>query len=147
MPSLKISLRLPEEYLANSVALQLDKQWDRDAIGRRAGQKGIYIIFTQNPTRIIYIRKTRGAKMDFATRRYRHATKAASSNSKVYRELKKTSKESSCPIRVALITTRTARNHFSGESIDFNEAAMIDTLEQVLIHYLHPKVQESSESR
>lgn len=145
MSEIKISLRTKETYLANPVDLKLDT-WDRDALGQRASQKGIYIIFTKMPKRIIYVGKTSGVTMDFATRLYRHATKAASQNSKVYRKLNEISKRAIL-IKVALINLDDIRNHFRMESVALDIAAMIDILEIVMIQHLHPEIQFEGEGR
>lgn len=139
MSDIKISLREREMYLANSVNLMLDNQWDKKSLGLKADEKGIYVIFTNMPKHIIHVGKTRGAKMDFKTRLYRHATKSASQNSKVYKKSKELSNKYGVPIKVALIDSNDVRSHFTFHSVDFDEAAMIDILEQVLIHYLKPE--------
>lgn len=138
MRSIKISLKTPKAYLANPINLRLDNQWSRDALGQKASQKGIYIIFIE-PERIIYVGKTRGATMDFATRLYRHVSKTASQNSRVYQKLIKVYKRGKS-IKVALINIGSIREHFSTKDVNFDDAAMIDILEQVLIHYLKPEI-------
>jgi len=139
---IEVALQTRENYLSTPVELKLDDQWDRSTLGQKARQKGIYILFTQMPERIIYVGKTRGSSMDFATRLYRHATEAASQNGKVYRKLKEICCEPSVIIKVALINTDSVKQHFRIDSVEFTEAAMIDTLEQILIHYLHPEIQD-----
>lgn len=146
MSEIKISLKTKETYLANPVDLKLDTQWDIAALGERASQKGIYIIFTEMPDRIIYVGKTRGETMDFATRLYRHATEGASQNSKVYRKLEKISK-GAIPIKVALINLDDIRHHFRMEGVALDITAMVDILEIVMIQYLHPEIQFKGEGR
>jgi hypothetical protein len=144
MSKIEISLQIRESYLSNPVELKLDNQWDRSTLGKNAKQIGIYIIFTQKPERCIYIGKTRGNQMDFATRLYRHATEAASQNGKVYRKLNEIChNEPEKAINVALITSDDVKNHFNIINNDLSESAMIDILEQVLIHYMHPEIQDT----
>lgn len=140
MSDIKISLREREAYLVNSVNLMLDNQWDKRSLGSKADEIGIYIIFTDLPKHIIHVGKTRGPEMDFKTRLYRHATKSTSQNSKVYRRLKELTNKHSVPIKITLINSHDVISHFTLRGVDFDEAAMIDILEQVLIHYLQPEL-------
>ena len=113
-------------------------------IRKNAKQIGIYIIFTQTPERCIYVGKTRGNQMDFATRLYRHATMAASQNGKVYRKLKEIlQKEPEKIINIALINSEDVKGHFNLNNCNLSKSAMIDIFEQVLIHYLHPEIQDT----
>lgn len=145
MQKILIKLQPMQQYLENSIEFKLDSQWNRKALGQRAGDKGIYILFTQIPNRIIYVGKTRGATMDFATRLYRHATKSASQNSKVYRKLKEC-QETGQAIKVSLLTSSQVKIHFDTKNLNLTESAMIDILEQVLIHYLQPEIQDTSDA-
>jgi len=128
-----------DEYLKHCFEIGLDEEWKKKSpmFNERMKEKGIYIIHT--PRRIIYIGKTRGPTMDFKTRLYRHATKSASSDSKVYRTLKE-AKWNGEQILVALLPIGKIRELFQGEGIT-NEM-MVDTYEQVLIHVLKPEIQE-----
>jgi hypothetical protein len=137
------SILRKEEYLANPIEIGLDKDWVNKSknFDKRMKMQGIYVFHISAPQRIIYVGKTRGPTMDFHTRLYRHATESASqSNPKVYRTLKKIKEEIKCPILVSLLTTEQIRNLFQGKQ--WEEPAMIDIYEQVLIHLLKPEVQE-----
>lgn len=137
-----ISVLNKDEYLANPIGIGLDKDWVNRSrnFDRRMKSQGIYILHVGMPPRVIYVGKTRGPTMDFATRLYRHATKAASSNSKVYRGLKKIERDTGKPILVALITLEQIRSLFKAKQLE--DAAMVDIYEQVLIHLLKPEIQE-----
>jgi len=137
-----ISILNKDEYLASPIEIGLDKDWVNESrnFDRRMKLQGIYVIHVLAPLRIIYVGKTRGPTMDFATRLYRHATKAASSDSKVYRALKKIEQETGKPILVALITLEQIRGLFKGKPLE--DAAMVDIYEQMLIHLLKPEIQE-----
>lgn len=130
------------DILKNPIEIGLDEKWKVKSknFDKRVKAQGIYIFHVRNALRIIYVGKTRGPTMDFATRLYRHATKTASSNSKVYRALKKIEQETGSPILVSLITTDQIRNLFDGDRLE--DEAMIDIYEQVMIHLLKPEVQE-----
>jgi len=130
------------EYLKNPVEIGLDKGWTNKSGGfdQRVKAQGVYILHVSAPLQIIYVGKTRGPTMDFATRLYRHATKSASGNSKVYRALKKAERETGGPILVSLVTTEQIRGLFEGKRLE--DGAMVDVYEQVLIHLLRPEVQE-----
>ena len=130
------------EYLKNPIEIGLDKDWTNKSriFDQRVEAQGVYIVHISTPLRIIYVGKTRGPTMDFATRLYRHATKSASSNSKVYRALKKAEQETGGPILVSLIATEKIRSSFEGKKLE--DAAMIDLYEQTLIHLVRPEVQE-----
>jgi len=137
-----ISVLNRDEYLASPIEIGLDKDWVNKSrnFDERMKSQGIYVLHTPTPLRIFYVGKTRGPTMDFHTRLYRHATKPASSDSKVYRALKKMEKENGKPILVALITLEQIRSLFKGKQLE--DAAMIDIYEQVLIHLLKPEIQE-----
>jgi len=79
-----------EEYLKDPLEIGLDKDWTKKSqrFDQRVKSQGVYIIHISAPTRVLYIGRTRGRMMDFAMRLYRHATKAASGNSKTYQALK-----------------------------------------------------------
>ena len=130
-----------EEYLKNPVEIGLDKDWSNKSqrFDQRLRSQGIYIIHTV-PSRVFYVGKTRGLMMDFATRLYRHATKAASGNSKTYRALKEMEEETKGPILVSLVTKEQLRGFFEG--MQLKDHAMIDIYEQVLIHILEPQLQK-----
>ena len=133
-----------ESYFLNPFEMKLDDDWDRTTLGKKAKKKRIYIFFTQFPERCIYVGKTRGPSMDFATRLYRHATEKASQNGKVYKKLIEISQEEpKKKINVSLLDLDDVRGHFKFESGELSESAMIDILEQVLIHHLHPEIQDS----
>jgi len=141
MAEIRISLRERKAYLKNSVDLKMDKNWQREVLGEVAHQKGVYVIFYP-PRRVLYVGKTRGQKMDLAKRLYRHVHKKASSNSKVYRVLRRITRKEHKPIKVSLIDGEVAKSHFTSNiEIEINEPAAIDILEQILIHYLRPKIQ------
>ena len=131
-----------DEYLKNIIEIGLDRGWKakRRYFDKRAKAQGFYVLFVRKPIRIIYVGKTRGPTMDFATRLYRHATIAASRNSKVYRALKGAEQETGGPILASLVTTEQIRRLFDGEKL--GDEAMIDAYEQVLIHLLKPEIQE-----
>lgn len=137
-----INILNKNEYLENPIEIGLDRDWVNKSrnFDRRMKSQGIYILHVSIPPRVIYIGKTRGPTMDFATRLYRHATKAASGDSKVYRVLKKIKRETGKPILVALLTLEQVRSLFEGKSLE--DAAMIDIYEQLLIHLLKPEIQE-----
>ncbi|MBI4727454.1 GIY-YIG nuclease family protein [candidate division TA06 bacterium] len=59
----------------------------------------------QKNKNVLYVGKTKGAKMNFATRLYRHISKKASNNSNVYRCLKASTKKNE-QIRVVLLNGR-----------------------------------------
>lgn len=144
MMQIEISLQDQDFYHSDPVELKLDDNWNRDALGVKAKKKGVYIFFSQFPSHCIYVGKTRGASMDFATRLYRHATKAASQNGKVYRKLKEISSgESKKIINVRLLDSEDVKKHFKLFNGRLSESAMIDILEQALIHHLHPEIQDS----
>lgn len=137
-----ISVLNKNEYLKNPIEIGLDKNWIRKSrdFDHKVKAQGVYILHVSSPPRIIYVGKTRGLTMDFATRLYRHATKSASGNSKVYQALKKAERETGGPILVSLVTTEQIRGFFEGKPLDND--AIIDVYEQVLIHLLRPEVQE-----
>ena len=140
----KIVIRIlnRNEYLRRPIEIGLDKDWTKKSryFNQRVKSQGAYILHVSNPLRIIYVGKTRGPTMDFATRLYRHATKSASSNSRVYRTLKKVERETRGPILVSLVTTEQIRSFFEGKPLE--DDAMVDIYEQVLIHLLEPEIQE-----
>ena len=140
-----IEFRTREKYLESHFELSLDKEWarNRNNFPDKVKGKGIYIIFTKIPSNnnIIYIGKTRGPSMDFATRLYRHATESASSNSKVYKELKK-EQATELPVFVSLLDIIDVKSHYGSSIEGLSESAMIDILEQALIHYLKPRLQD-----
>jgi len=78
---------------------------------KRARKKGVYIISTQEPEKIIYVGKTRGPTMYFAKRLRRHAQKGASGNSKVYKKLKEISDQDR-PLKVTLIDIEKVKRTF-----------------------------------
>lgn len=137
-----ISVLNKNEYLKNPIEIGLDKDWTNKSRDFDQGVKaqGVYILRVSTPLRIIYVGKTRGPTMNFSIRLYRHATKLASSNSKVYRALKKAERETGGPILVSLVTTEQIRSLFEGKQLE--DGAMVDIYEQVLIHLLKPEVQE-----
>lgn len=118
----------------------LDNDWKvkRRKMDKRINAKGVYVLYVSNPLRIIHVGQTRGPTMDFGTRLYRHATKSASSDSRVYRTLKETEQENGGPILVSLLTTLQIRSFFEGEGLE--DEAIIDIYEQVAIHLLNPEV-------
>jgi len=130
-----------DEYLKNSCEIGLDEEWKKKSpmFDERLNEKGVYIIHM--PARIVYIGKTRGPTMDFRTRLYRHATKAASSNSTVYQTLK-VAKEKGEQIFVALLPIDRIRRLYRGK--DLTNEMIVDTYEQVLIHALKPEIQDEN---
>lgn len=133
-----------EFYFLTPFEMKLNDDWDRTTLGKKAKRKGVYILFTQFPERCIYIGKTRGPSMDFATRLYRHATERASQNGKVYKKLIEISQEEpKRKIYVTLLDLDDVKRHFNFKDGELSESAMIDILEQVLIHHLHPEIQDS----
>jgi len=142
MEEITLSILDKSEYLKNPIEIGLEKDWVNKSrsFDQRMKSQGIYILHVSLPPRIIYVGKTRGPTMDFATRLYRHATKSGSSDSKVYRTLKKIQQETGKPILVALIPLEKIRTLFEGKLLE--DAAMIDIYEQVLIHLLKPEIQE-----
>jgi len=137
-----ISLLSRDEYLRNPIEIGLDDDWTKKSrsFDRRVKFQGVYMLHVPTPFRIVYVGKTRGPSMDFHTRLYRHATEAASSNSKVYRALKKVKNETRGPLLVSLIRTEQIRSLFEGKQLE--DRAMIDIYEQTLIHLLKPEIQE-----
>ena len=142
MKEIKILLKKQVEYIKERCNLKLDKKWSREDLGERAKQKGVYIIFTTKPKEIIYVGKTRGKRMDFATRLYRHVSARASSNSRVYRKLKGIDRKG-VGIKVSLINSIEIEKYFSSNEKKLSDKAIIDIFEQVLIHYLHPTIQDN----
>ena len=143
MSQLKISLKKEKKYLKNLIEFGVDDKYNSKALGQKGRKKGVYIISTQDPEKIIYVGKTRGSTMYFSKRLRRHAQKGASGNSRVYKKLKEISNQDR-PLKVSLINKNKVKEHFKTIDVDFSEAAMIDTLEQVLIHYLNPVIQEEN---
>ncbi len=141
MPQIKIGLKPKGFYLGSQAVLKLDRQWDRKTLGEKAGMKGVYIIFT-NPGHVIYVGKTSGNTMSFRARLFRHATKAASSNSRVYRELKKITRKGDGPIRVAMIDEESIGKHFPATGVRLSEEVTTGLLELALIQYLEPERQQ-----
>jgi len=137
-----LSVLNKNEYLASPIEIGLDKDWVNKSrnFDQRMKSQGIYLLHVSMPPRIIYVGKTRGSTMDFATHLYRHATKSGSSDSKVYRTLKKIQQETGKPILVGLVALEKIRTFFKGKPVE--DSAMIDIYEQVLIHSLKPEVQE-----
>jgi len=135
-----ISVLNKNDYLKNPIEIGLDKDWKvkRRNFDQRVKAQGVYILHVSTPLRIIHVGETRGPTMDFATRLYRHATKSASSNSKVYQALKKAKQETGGPILVSLVTTEQIGGLFEGKQSE--DEAMVDIYEQVLIHLLKPEV-------
>lgn len=140
--SRKIIINVPkkEEHLKNPMEIGLDNDWKvkRRKMDKRINAKGVYVLYVSNPLRIIHVGQTRGPTMDFGTRLYRHATKSASGDSRVYRTLKKVEQENGGPILVSLFTTVQIRSFFEGEKLE--DEAIIDIYEQVAIHLLNSKV-------
>ncbi len=139
MSVLKIKLFNPNDYLTPSFYLKLDKGWSGKHLGEYTKQIGVYIIFTEEDKKKLYVGKTNGKTMDFATRLYRHVTKKASSNSRVYQYLKKISNKNN-KIKVALITENRIKDFFSLNG-KLNDKKLIDIFEQVLIYHLNPELQ------
>jgi len=138
-----INLLNKNDYLQNPMEIGLDDEWTSKSrkFDQRMKGRGVYILHVSTiPSRILYVGKTRGLSMDYATRLYRHATKAASSNSRIYQALKRIKQETGCPILVSLVTIEQIRNFFEGMKLE--DAAMIDIYEQVLIHMLKPELQK-----
>lgn len=81
--------------------------------------------------------------MDFATRLYRHATEKASQNGKVYRKLIEISNGEKKLIKVTLLDSDDVKKHFKMIDGGLSKSGMIDIFEQVLIHHLHPEIQDS----
>jgi len=140
----KITIKVltKSDYLRNPIEIGLDKGWSSKSAGfdQRLKSQGVYIFHVSALPRIIYVGKTRGPTMDFATRLYRHATGPASGDSKVYRALKKAESESGGPVLVSLVTTEQIRSLFEGQRL--KDDAMVDIYEQVLIHLLEPEIQQ-----
>ena len=80
--------------------------------------------------------------MDFATRLYRHATKAASRNSKVYKELKRIKRKGKC-IYAGLIDVERIKTFFSEKRL--RNLGYIDIFEQIAIRFLNPRLQQDEE--
>jgi hypothetical protein len=138
---ISVSLPTTEEWFTQSIKIGMDKEWrhKRKKFPETAKGKGVYILYTKNPKQILYVGKTAGKTMDFATRLYRHATKAASRNSTVYRELKDMKK---C-IHAALVDVERIKTFFIGKRL--RNSGYIDVFEQMAIHCLHPKLQLNKE--
>jgi hypothetical protein len=108
-----------------------------EAIGKPAQRKarGVYVIHSRGA--VLYVGKTSKTEMDFHTRLYRHATESASGNSYVYQHLWALK-----DVKVTLLGPEAVRWHFERSPVKLGLAAMIDVLEQVLIHYLRPPLNE-----
>ncbi len=131
-----------DEYLSHALEIGLDGGWKvkSEHFDNRMKSKGVYAFYVRNPLRTIYVGKTRGPTVDFATRLYRHATKSGSRDSKVYQALKQAERETGGPILVSLVTTNQLTDLFEG--MHLQDTARIDIYEQVLIHFLKPEVQD-----
>lgn len=131
-----------KEYLKDPVEIGLDGNWSTKSqeFDQRARSQGVYIIHISEPSLVLYVGKTRGPMMDFATRLYRHATKSASQDSRIYQALKRVKEETDSRILVSFMTKEQIRGLFKG--IRLKNSAMIDIYEQVLIHILEPQLQK-----
>jgi len=110
--------------------------------GALVKRKGVYVLYVKNSPEILYVGKSGGETMDFATRLYRHATKSASRNSKVYSELKRIKRKGK-HIYAGLIDVERIKTFFSGKR--FSDLGYIDVFEQIAIHFLNPRLQQDQE--
>jgi len=72
----------------------------------------------------------------------KHIHKKASSNSKVYKKLREISKKG-ISIKASLISSSEIMKYFYSNTEKLSDNATIDIFEQVLIHHLHPIIQDS----
>ena len=141
---IRVALPQRREYFRQSVEIGLDKDWKRKRKEHPqiVKEKGVYVLYVKNSPEILYVGKTGGETMDFATRLYRHATKSASRNSKVYRELKRIKRKGKI-IYAGLIDMQLIKTFFSGKR--FSNLGYIDVFEQIAIHFLNPKLQQDEQ--
>jgi hypothetical protein len=122
----------------------LDEQWKRKRkdFPDAAKKKGVYVLYSEKPRDILYVGKTGGETMDFATRLYRHATISGSQDSRVYKELKKVNDRRK-RIHAALIDVSWIRTFFSEKEL--STSGYIDIFEQIAIRFLRPRLQRDKE--
>ncbi|MCJ7577739.1 MAG: hypothetical protein MUO91_04745 [candidate division Zixibacteria bacterium] len=138
---IRVDLPTKREYSRQPIEIELDNNWKRKRkeYPEIVKRKGVYVLYVKNSPEILYIGKTGGETMDFATRLYRHATKSASRNSKVYQDLKRI-KGKGKRIYAGLIDVERIKTFFSGKK--FSNLGYIDVFEQVAIHFFNPKLQQ-----
>jgi hypothetical protein len=141
---IKVILPQRSEYFRQSVEIGLDKIWKhkRKEYPQIVKKKGVYVLYSNAPVTVLYVGKTAGMTMDFATRLYRHATKSGSRNSKVYKELKKIERKGK-RIYAGLIDVERIKTFFSGKMT--SDLGYIDIFEQIAIHFLNPRLQRYQE--
>jgi hypothetical protein len=141
---IKVMLPQRSEYFRQSVEVGLDKIWKRKRkeYPQIVKKKGVYVLYSNAPPTVVYVGKTAGMTMDFATRLYRHATKSGSRDSKVYKELKKIERKGN-RIYAGLIDVERIKMFFSGKRLQ--DLGYIDIFEQIAIHVLNPSCQQEQE--
>jgi len=141
---MRVVLPQRSECFRPFVEMGLDDDWTpkRRKFSEIAGKKGVYILYTKNPPDILYIGKTGGETMDFATRLHRHATESASRNSRVYKELERIKRKRK-RIYAGLIDVERIKTFFSGKMT--SDLGYTDIFEQIAIHFLNPRLQRYQE--
>ena len=141
---IRVALPRRNECFKPFVEIGLDNDWTpkRRKFSEIAKKKGVYILYTKNPPDILYVGKTGGETMDFATRLYRYATESASQNSKVYKKLKCVNGKEKC-IYAGLIDVERIKTFFSGKRL--RDSGYIDIFEQIAIRFLNPRLQRDEE--
>lgn len=131
-----------KECLKDPVEIGLDRNWSTKSqeFDLRVRSQGVYVIHMSEPSLVLYVGKTKGPMMDFATRLYRHATKSAFQDSRIYQALKRVKEETGSRILVSFVTKEQIRGLFKGTRL--KNSGMIDIYEQVLIHILELQLQK-----